>query len=412
MELVLGTMSFSAPGGSETYLLTVAEQLQRLGHEVTLFTVDAGQMATFAEDRGIRVATSLHALPAACDAALVQDGVVAYRLAERYPDTPQVFRAASDLSDLQLPPGLPGVTSAVVALSERVAARVRRLAAGTPVTRLRQPIDTERFTPASPLATTARRALLLGNYLQGERRDAVLSAFAAAGIDAVQVGRPSSFALRPERAMWESDIVVAKGRSALEAMACGRAVYVYDRFGSDGWVTPEAYPAMEADNFAGQATAAVADAERVQSDLADYDASMGVVNRDLVLHRHGARRHAQELCELFGDVPPPEPAPEAPLRELARLVRLQWQTESRAAGLEEAHADVRTRLDALELEHAALSGEHAALSGEHEELRHRYEALAAEHRALSEHTTTRRYRFGMTLGRLADSLRRAVGLRR
>src|SRR4051794_27953480 len=263
-------MAFAAPGGSETYLLTVAEQLQRLGHEATIFAVDTGQMADFAEDRGIRVAARTRELPGSCDAVLAQDGVVAYQLAERYPETPQVFRAASDLYDLQLPPGLPGLTTAVVALSDRVAARVRRFAGGTPVARLQQPIDTERFKPASPLPPAARGALLLGNYLAGARRETMLAALSAAGIESVQVGLQSAFQPRTEEALWEADIVVAKGRAALEGMACGKAVYIYDVFGGDGWVTPESYPAMEADNFAGLATPFVADDERVRTDLHNY----------------------------------------------------------------------------------------------------------------------------------------------
>jgi hypothetical protein len=53
-------------------------------------------------------------------------------------------------------------------------------------------------------------------------------------------------------------------------MACGRAVYVYDMFGGDGWVTPEAYPALEADHFAGQATDRVIGPAELERDLADH----------------------------------------------------------------------------------------------------------------------------------------------
>jgi hypothetical protein len=36
MQIILATRSFEGPWGSETYLLTVAEALERLGHEVTI----------------------------------------------------------------------------------------------------------------------------------------------------------------------------------------------------------------------------------------------------------------------------------------------------------------------------------------------------------------------------------------
>jgi hypothetical protein len=65
MELILATMNFSAPGGSETYLLTVAAQLQRLGHDVTVYAQILGPMADLAAEQGIRVTASQRRLPAA-----------------------------------------------------------------------------------------------------------------------------------------------------------------------------------------------------------------------------------------------------------------------------------------------------------------------------------------------------------
>ena len=91
-------------------------------------------------------------------------------------------------------------------------------------------------------------------------------------------------------------------------MACGRAAYVLDVVGGDGWVTEERYPAMEADNFSGQATEWSLDRERLIADLADYRPDMGQVNRDLVLTHHDARSHAYALVALFRRLSPrPEP---------------------------------------------------------------------------------------------------------
>lgn len=47
--------------------------------------------------------------------------------------------------------------------------------------------------------------------------------------------------------------MIGLGRSALEGIAAGRPVIVHGVPGADGWVTPERYPAMESDGFAGLA---------------------------------------------------------------------------------------------------------------------------------------------------------------
>src|SRR5215208_8016791 len=56
MEIVLATNGLVGIGGSETYLLTVAEQLQRLGHEVTVHADEGGAMSEYMRSRGRRVA--------------------------------------------------------------------------------------------------------------------------------------------------------------------------------------------------------------------------------------------------------------------------------------------------------------------------------------------------------------------
>ena len=55
MEVVLSAQHFASIGGAETYLLTVAEQLQRLGHGVMIHAQELGEMADEAMRRGLRV---------------------------------------------------------------------------------------------------------------------------------------------------------------------------------------------------------------------------------------------------------------------------------------------------------------------------------------------------------------------
>ena len=55
MRLVLATSGFAHPGGSESYLLTTGEQLERLGHSVTIRATELGAIAEEAESRGVRV---------------------------------------------------------------------------------------------------------------------------------------------------------------------------------------------------------------------------------------------------------------------------------------------------------------------------------------------------------------------
>jgi hypothetical protein len=410
VRLVLATHDFASLGGSETYLLTAAQQLQRLGHEVTIHTVNAGEMTDLARASGVLVAVGESQLPAAWDAALVQDAGMALALRALRPEAPVALRASSEVSDFQLPPALAGVVAAVIALSERVADRIRAMDDPPPVIRLRQAIDVDRFAPRVAPRPRPEVAVVLGNHLRGQRLEALRSAWEPEGIDIRVVGRHGTASAAPETALAEADIAVAKGRALLEGMACGRPAYVYDFAGTDGWVTPERYPAMEAEGFGGRATDRTTDPALMRADLADYDPAMGLANRDLVIAHHSARRHAEELAGVLGGLTSAcdGQADRAPLREMARLVRLQQATEARAAAAalaaQIAAEDARrlaTELDAAMTELVQLRTQREAVetnTRQAAELWSQIDALRA----------TRRYRLAGAIGGFVD----ALGMRR
>ena len=165
---------------------------------------------------------------------------------------------------------MPGTVGAVVAFNDRVAARLESLGHCPQLIRLRQPIDTWRFTVRPPLPPRPRRLTVLSNYLYGERLETVRRAAAEMGMKFTLIGSSEGGepTLSPEEGLRRSDIVLALGRSALEAMACGCAVYVFSYFASDGWVTEDSYPALERDGFASLATDRAVDVETLCGDLA------------------------------------------------------------------------------------------------------------------------------------------------
>jgi hypothetical protein len=343
-------------GGSESYLLTVAEQLERLGHKTTLYARELGAGADLARARGFHVVEESR-LPEECDAALVQDAGVALDLASRYPRARQVFVAHSENFDLQLPPQLEDLVTAVIVLNDRVGARLRSLAVRPRIVRLRQPIDVERFVPGAPLPERLRRALLLSNNPVSDRLAMLESACAAAGIELTRLGGDAGQSGDPRNQMVEADVVIGYGRSVLEAMACGRAAYVYDRHGGDGWVTAESYAEIEAGGFAGRTGRTICDSASLGADLTRFDPAMGPVNHDLAMTHHRANVHAQELIELFEDGAEKAPPTHGALEEMARLVRMEW----------------RARVDAQ-----ALVGEQARLQAERHRLERRLEEVREE----------------------------------
>jgi sulfotransferase family protein len=427
MRIVLAAHSLLGLGGSETYAVTVADHLQRLGHDVWLHSAEHGRSSDAARRLGVRVCGA-DDLPPAPDVLVVQDGVVACELAARYPLVPQAFVAHSDIFDLQLPPQLPGLVAVVVALYDRVQRRIEALALRVPIVRLTQPIDVERFKPGRASRPAARVGVTVGNYLNGPRLALLARSCERAGVDLRHVGAHAPGGVLEAEALYdEADIVFGKARVILEAMASGRAAYVFDHNGADGWVTAESYARLAPDNFGGQGGGDPLDADRLALDLAGYDASMGLVNRDLAVSHHAASAHAAALVGVLDGLAPRREPIDAPLLELARLTRLRHRAETQVFGSSATHARLGAQIQALEHELELRRDEHrervAALARERDEtaaelararlelawVGARREALTAETQRLGSMITalvgSRRWRATQTLLAPADRIR-------
>ena len=369
--------------------MTLGEQLQRLGHDVTLTAADLGEMAEVARGIGLHVTDADRELPEEVDAVVSQHASNAVEMTQRYPKAPLVFVTHGIVWDCMLPPQMPGVVSAVVALNDRSRRRAAAAARAGPITRLRQPIDLERFSPRGALRDPPRRVLLMGNYLRGSRRDHLIEICRDLGLECVQIGAHGDRSTpTPEQTMGDVDIVIGYGRSVLEGMASGRAALVYDHSGGDGWVTPETYPALESNGFAGSGTDQVFDVSALRATLAEYRPDMGDANRELARLHHDANRHGVEMSELLKGLAPKSEVPGTPYLELARVLRNQWLSDGRAATLGVEAAVARERF-----EHMRAMHEH--MRAMHEYVEREFAAFRA----------TRRYRATAALARPLDRLR-------
>ena len=98
-------------------------------------------------------------------------------------------------------------------------------------------VDTARFLPRAPLPQRPRRALLFSNYANEESHlPAVRAACVAAGLELDVAGAGVGNVIdEPERVLGSYDIVFAKAKAAIEAMAVGMRWSSVTSLGSDRW---------------------------------------------------------------------------------------------------------------------------------------------------------------------------------
>jgi hypothetical protein len=365
VEVLLGTQALEP----RSYLVTVTEHLERLGHEVRVFSAEP-----LASPEELRVVGVERDLPLAPDVIYSQDAEAALLLADLYPLTQQLFAAHGDRQDVWLPPQLAGVVARVVVFDDRTGERVRAASLPQELVRLRRPVDLDRHVVRGPLPEQPASARLHLNGLSDYRRGVVQRVLADARIELGD----------------DPELVLGHGTAIVEALAEGRAAYVYGEDGGDGWVTPERYEQLEADGFSGRAGATPTTFERLRAELEDYDPALGPAGRELA-QAHDARLHAQQLVAAFDEVKPRRDPVDAPLRELARIVRVESATARRAeARTREARA-AATRAEALERELAETRERNEQLTHEVEDLRRRENDAAAREDQRLERQKSRRF---------------------
>ena len=404
MRIVVSFLQMVGFGGTETYVLTVAGELQRLGHDVVVHAPETGPCAEFARAHGIPVEAHEADLPAACDAVFAQDAITAYRMAPRYPDAARVFVAHSTSYPVQSPPQLEDVCQAVVVMNDRVRRRTEELAWHPRIARLRQPIDLQRFCFRALNLEQRRppRVLLLSNYTQGTRSRMIERACAMAGLEFRHSGRTALPTPTPEQEIAQAEVVISLGRGALEAMASGRAAYVLGDAGGDGWVTADTYPALEADGFSGRALGQAIGLERLADDLTGWREEMGEVGRDLACTHHDVTDHAEALLELVSDLGAVRPRPPNVPDEVQRLIALEWDRNMQARSAAAETALARAESAELRSDVSALRDEMRGLRAELEEAQQRGAELEDRLRELVQ---TRRYRWASRLAAPLDRRR-------
>jgi hypothetical protein len=273
VRVLLTNVSLAERSGTVTWVRDYALTLAARGHDLVLYTSRSGAQADELREAGLRVVTRLRDTGQAPDiihghhsqavAALMHHGT-----------SPGLFVAHNFNYWMDAPPLLPRFYR-YVAVDEPN--RERLLACGAPRDRTRvilNAVDLKRFLPRGLLSRKPRRALLFSNYATEETYlPAVREACARAGLalDVAGLGCGNPIA-RPEEILGRYDIVFAKARCALEALATGCAVILCDGWGAGSLVTAADVDRMRPLNFGRKLLTRSVTAANLLEEIDRYDA--------------------------------------------------------------------------------------------------------------------------------------------
>jgi glycosyltransferase involved in cell wall biosynthesis len=276
MKILFTHAAFGLYSGTEIVTRDLAMALHRAGHETVIYSPTLGDIAEDARRFGVVVTDDLLSLTEAPDIIHGHHHQPVMQALLRFPETPAIYLCHDATHPLDTPCVFPRIRK-YLAVDERCRARLEQTLGTTAanVDIIPNAVDTDRFQPRMPLPERPRKALLFSNYANDRTHlPAVRTACRRAGIELDVVGRETNSASnRPESILPNYDLVFAKARCALEAMAVGNAVVLCDFAGVGPYVREADFDAMRRKNFGYALLTEPLSADALVNQMARYDAA-------------------------------------------------------------------------------------------------------------------------------------------
>ena len=274
LEVLITNNTLAGYAGSELYARDVALNLKRRGHKPIAYSRVLGRVADDIRAAGIPVVGDLRELSAAPDVIHGQHNLETLAALLHFPGTPGIFCCHGYVPWQEHPPVFPRLLR-YVAVDNVCLERLHEN--GIPPDRARviyNFVDLQRFQPRTPLPPRPRRALVFSNYAREDNYLPVLrQACRRAGIELDVAGSEAGCpCYKPETLLPQYDLVFAKARAAIEALAVGCAVITCDASGLGTMVATGNLDQLRPLNFGFRTLNQALELALVSGEIARYDA--------------------------------------------------------------------------------------------------------------------------------------------
>jgi hypothetical protein len=436
LRVLITNWTMSGRHGSVTYVRDLALGLHRHGHRPVVYSTTLGEVADELRLATVPVVDRLDLLGGPPDVIHGNHHRELMTALLRYPEVPAVHVCHAWGAWEAAPPRFPRLRRYVAVddtCRDWLVCEQGIVEEKTQV--LLNAVDLQRFAPRGPLPGRPRRALVFSNYAGAHTfLEAVRVACAGSGLalDVVGTGVGNPCA-RPEDILGQYDLVFAKARCALEALAVGTAVVLCDGAGAGPLVTTDNWEGLRRLNFGRRALREPARPDVLAREIARYDpADAAAVSRRT---RAGAELDAavEDYVGLYRRVLDEQAAADPADEGRAASAYLHWLThylhyfecrvrlgEEERDRLLAAVARLRAEADQLRSERDGLGAEGARVREEIRQVRaeagraqaeadQRLAALTALHNSLTVRLSNRLRRVPLAGGWLRSLARKLAG---
>lgn len=346
MRILITNNTLADRAGTEMYVRDLAIGLMKRGHEPFAYSTKLGNVAAELRAHGVTVLDDLEKFPGAPDIIHGHHHLDTMTALMKFSGVPAVYVCHGSEPWEESPPVFPRIRRYIAVDNP---CRERVLNQTIPEDRVRvllNFVDLNRFKPRSALPQSPRLALIFSNKMcEPVQIDPIRAACNRAGIQLDIAGRnagnPSE---RPELLLARYDIVFAKAKAALEAMAVGTAVIACDAAGVGPMVTTQNVQALRPLNFGIKCLQNPITANVIARELARYDPEDAARVRNFIREDAGCDPVFDQFIDVYRDVIDEhrEASTPDPLADSAALAVYLRQLTERFHSLEADRSELKT----------------------------------------------------------------------
>ncbi len=320
LRILITNNALADRAGTELYVRDLSLSLQERGHTPLVYSTRLGGVAAELHKATIPVLDDLSHLPFKPDIIHGQHHLDTMTALLSLPGVPAIYFCHGWLPWEEMPPVFPRILRYVAvdrACLDRVLYEARIPEDKTLL--LLNFVDLKRFRPRGPLPPKPRRALIFSNRAKETNyAKSIREACARFQIEVDVMGHSAGNpAQEPEKLLPQYDLVFAKGRAAMEALAVGNAVVVCDSSGCGPLVGTQNFDRLRSLNFGVRTMRLPVTAENVAEQVGHYDAQDAAQVSRLIRAQADLEQTTDQLLDLYEEVieefrqaPAPDPVAE------------------------------------------------------------------------------------------------------
>lgn len=302
LKILITNLEMNQRSGTVTYVRDLALCLQRMGHRPMVFSPRLGGVAQELIKATVPVVDDLAKIGVEPDIIHGHHHVETMMALTHFSRTPAIFMCHDWMAWHDVPPKFPRILRYCAVDDTCLDKLVAMNGVGESTARvLFNAVDLDRFQPRAALPTKPRRAAVFTNYRYDLKP--LREACGQLGIALDEIGAASGKAVdAPEQVLPAYDLVFAKARAAMEAMAVGCAVVVCDYRGLAGLVRSENFDQLRRLNFGARSLRHPHDTASLVREIQGYDADDATRVSTMMRRVGGLDALAADLVDLYEDV--------------------------------------------------------------------------------------------------------------